>query len=368
MKIALLAGDYIGPEVMRTTVAVLERLSQRYDLKLQFTEAAVGGAAIDAYGSALPTETLKICDQSDAILFGSIGGPKWEDLPPDEQPERAALLPLRRHFHFFANLRPTTIFPMLWNASPLALTAESAARIDFVVVRELTGGIYFAQPKMLDEECGFDTLRYEKEEVVRIARTAFEVAQKRGRKKVTSVDKANVLNSMVCWRRFVSSVALEYPDVTLEHLYVDNAAMQLITNPQQFDVILCPNMFGDILSDEAAVLPGSLGMQASASLGVPHAHAVHAASRESSCYFGLYEPAGGSAPDIAGKDIANPIAQILSAALMFRYSFGRIDLHDALVRAVHDALAGGARTADIATADEKRIGTRQMGETISRML
>lgn len=377
MRIAVLPGDYIGPEVMEIALAVLERLATRYSLDIHYAFADVGGTAISAHGVALPDETVATCTSSDAILFGSVGGPKWESLPPHQQPERAALLPLRKHFGLFANLRPTTIFPMLRNASPLKLKQSDGenATIDFLVVRELTGGIYFAEPKELHEEWALDTMRYEKSEIERIAHIAFSAARSRKKQKVTSVDKANVLNTMVLWRRIVSEVATQYPDIALEHLYVDNAAMQLITNPQQFDIILCPNMFGDILSDEAAVLPGSLGMQPSASLGIAAGAWNDGGERkrdtdasgdkdEAERYFGLYEPAGGSAPDIAGKDIANPIAQILSAALMFRYSFCRPDLSNALQDAVSHALEDGARTADIAAADETAIGTKEMGRRI----
>lgn len=365
MKIAVLAGDYIGPEVMDATLAVLERMATRYALNLHYTFAAVGGAAIDAHGTALPEETLTACVNSEAILFGSVGGPKWESLPPPQQPERAALLPLRKRFGLFANLRPTTIFPMLQGTCPLVLkhSDNGSTEIDFVVVRELTGGLYFAEPKELHEEWALDTMRYERSEIERIAHIAFSAARNRKKRKVTSIDKANVLNTMVLWRRIVSEVATQYPEVTLEHLYVDNAAMQLIINPQQFCVLLCPNMFGDILSDEAAVLPGSLGMQPSASLG-----AAGDGGATTERYFGLYEPAGGSAPSIAGKNIANPIAQILSAALMFRYSFGRLDLSDALRHAVHQALSDGARTADIAAANETVIGTKEMGQRIAANL
>ena len=368
MNIALLPGDYIGPEVMDATIPVLERLARIRALELRFTSADVGGAAIDKHGQALPERTIEVCAASDAVLFGSVGGPKWETLPPAQQPERASLLPLRKRFGLFANLRPTIIFPMLQKSSPLVLTNDEAAAIDFVVVRELTGGIYFAQPKELTEDFAIDTMRYEKEEVVRITNMAFNIARTRARKKVTSIDKANVLHSMVFWRRVVSSVAERYPEVVIEHLYVDNAAMQLIINPQRFDVVLCPNMFGDIISDEAAVLPGSLGMQPSASLGEPHRRQPGQETKGIVTYFGLYEPAGGSAPDIAGKNIANPIAQILSAALMFRHSFGRADLYDALHQAVWRALATGARTADIAGNDDTAIGTKQMGALIADML
>jgi len=334
--IAILAGDGIGPEVMEQAIRVLDKIKAKYNVDFEYKYADVGGIAIDKHGEALPEETLKICESSDAILFGAVGGPKWENLPPEKQPERAALLPLRKHFNLFANLRPAIIYPQLVFASPLKKEIIGDEGFDILVVRELTSGIYFGQPKGIEEEngkkIGKDTMIYREDEVRRIAKIAFEAARKR-RKKVTSIDKANVLMSMVLWREIVNDVAKDYPDVELNHMYVDNAAMQLVKNPKQFDVILAGNMFGDILSDEAAAITGSLGMLASASLN------------ESS--FGLYEPAGGSAPDIAGQGIANPIAEILSAALMLRYSFNMDEAAENIENAIYKTLEAGYRTRDI---------------------
>ncbi|THB67958.1 MAG: 3-isopropylmalate dehydrogenase, partial [Spirochaetaceae bacterium] len=322
-RIAVLPGDGIGPEVMIEALKVIAAVEKRFPVRCSFTEAAVGGAAIDAHGTALPEKTITICENSEAILFGSVGGPKWDSLPPDQQPERGALLPLRKHFGLYANLRPAIIFPQLKDASPLKgdIIGE---KMDILVVRELTGGIYFGTPKGKENDRAFDTMVYTTPEIERIARVAFEAARSRG-KKVHSIDKANVLSSSVLWRETVVRVAKEYPDVELQHLYVDNAAMQLVVNPSQFDVILCGNLFGDILSDEAAMITGSLGMLPSASIAV---------SADQATPFGLYEPSGGSAPDIAGKGIANPIAQILSAAMMLKYSFGADDAYQAIFDAI----------------------------------
>lgn len=309
---------------------------------------AVGGAAIDQFGTPLPAETLQCCQQSQAILFGSVGGPKWESLPPEQQPERGALLPLRKHFSLFANLRPAFIYPELANSSPLKKEIIGEG-VDILIVRELTGGIYFGQPKEMTENYALDTLIYRKEEIERIAHVAFQLARKR-RKKVTSIDKANVLTSMVFWRKIVHQIAEQYPDVACEDMYVDNAAMQLVINPGRFDVVLAGNMFGDILSDEASVIAGSLGMLPSASL--------------SSGSFGLYEPAGGSAPDIAGKGIANPIAQIMSGALMLKYSFDLDQAYEDIQQAVQQCLRDGIKTADIISKGEKSYSTQEMGQAI----
>jgi 3-isopropylmalate dehydrogenase len=314
----------------------------------------VGGAGIDKEGKALPQATIDICKASDAILFGSVGGPKWESLPPDEQPERGALLPLRKIFGLYANLRPAIIFPSLTGASSLK-EEVIAGGFNVLVVRELTGGIYFSQPKGIEGEgrnrVGVDTMRYSVPEIERIAHVAFQAARKRGNK-VCSIDKANVLSTSVLWREIVVGIGKEYPDVELSHMYVDNAAMQLVRWPKQFDVILCENMFGDILSDEAAMLTGSLGMLPSASLA------------EGS--FGMYEPSGGSAPDIAGQGIANPIAQILSAGMMLRYSFGMVEAADAIDDAVAKVLDQGCRTRDIyqKKEGEKLVDTKGMGDAI----
>jgi len=357
-KVAVLAGDGIGPEVMAEALRVLEAVEQRFNIKFECTSANVGGAAIDNDGKALPESTVDVCRNSDAVLFGSVGGPKWEHLPPDEQPERGALLPLRKIFGLFCNLRPAIIFPALTGNSSLKQDVIEGG-FDLLVVRELTGGIYFAQPKGIEGEgaarTGFDTMKYSDAEVERISHVAFQAAQKRG-KKVCSIDKANVLSTSVLWREVVERVAKQYPDIELSHMYVDNAAMQLCRWPKQFDVMLCGNMFGDILSDEAAMLTGSLGMLPSASLA------------EGS--FGLYEPSGGSAPDIAGQGIANPIAQILSAAMMLRYSFALTEAADAIEKAVEMALNDGYRTGDIyqGLAGEKKVNTREIGDAIIERL
>lgn len=348
-KIAVLPGDGIGPEVMAEAIKVLETIGPRYDVSFAFTQAHVGGAAIDHHGTALPQSTVDLCKASDAILFGSVGGPKWEKLPPEQQPERGALLPLRKMFNLYANLRPAIIFKQLKEASPLKSEIIGDG-FDIMIIRELTGGIYFGQPKGREGLKAYDTLVYTEPEVERIARVGFETARKRARK-LTSIDKANVLTTMVMWREVVLRVAKEYPDVELNHMYVDNAAMQLVRNPRQFDVVLCDNMFGDILSDEASMITGSLGMLPSASL--------------SEGSFGLYEPAGGSAPDIAGKGIANPIAQILSAAMMLKYSFGLGAAYDDIFKAIGTVLDEGYRTGDIMSAGMKQIGTREMGDLIA---
>ena len=356
-KIAVLAGDGIGPEVMRVALSVLKKTVAKSSVEFSFTEAPVGGAALDLTGKPLPEETLKLCEASDAILFGSVGGPKWETLPPDLQPERGALLPLRKHFDLFANLRPAIIYSELRNASPIKAEIIGDG-LDVLILRELTSGIYFGKPKGREgsgaEEFAYDTMRYSRREIERIARVAFEAARKRN-KKVTSIDKANVLTTSVFWREVV--VALhkkDFSDVELNHLYVDNAAMQLIVKPKQFDVVLCENMFGDILSDEASIITGSIGMLPSASL--------------SESGFGLYEPSGGSAPDIAGKGIANPIAQILSAALMLRYSFSMEKEALQIENAVREVIKLGFRTGDIAEKGAKVLGTEEIGKEIEKVI
>jgi len=352
--VAVLSGDGIGPEVMAEALKVLDVVQDKYGVTFKRSFANVGGIAIDQDGKALPEKTVETCKASDAILFGSVGGPKWESLPPDEQPERGALLPLRKIFGLFCNLRPAIIFPALTGASSLKEEVIEGG-FNLLVVRELTGGIYFAQPKGIEgeggERTGFDTMKYSAAEVERISHVAFQAARKRDNK-VCSIDKANVLSTSVLWREVVERVATEYPDVELSHMYVDNAAMQLVRWPKQFDVMLCGNMFGDIISDEAAMLTGSLGMLPSASLA------------EGS--FGMYEPSGGSAPDIAGQWIANPIAQILSASMMLRYSFGMIDAADAIDSAVEKTLNQGCRTGDIFQGrdGEKKVNTVAMGDAI----
>ena len=360
-RIAVLAGDGIGPEVMAEGLRVLEAVTKKFAIGLSFDHKLVGGAAIDGQGSALPQETLKACEEADAILFGSVGGPQWESLPANEQPERAALLPLRKHFGLFANLRPAICLPELTHASPLHPRLVEGG-FDVLCVRELTGGLYFGEPKYIKSEGGeefaVDTMIYWESEIRRIARVAFEAARKR-RGELTSVDKANVLQNGVLWRRVVTELAREYPDVSLRHLYVDNAAMQLIKNPKSFDVVLAENLFGDILSDEMAMIAGSLGMLPSASLG----EATGGATR-----FGMYEPSGGTAPDIAGKGIANPIAQILSAAMLLRFSLGYEDAACAIENAVMLVISKGLRTSDIYTPETTLVGTSEMGQAITESL
>lgn len=343
--IAVLAGDGIGPEVMQQALKVLDAVSSKFGFAIQTEAALVGGAAIDAHGEALPAATLALCQRSDAILFGSVGGPKWTQLPPAQQPERASLLPLRKTFDLFCNLRPGKIYPAFADLSPLHPRTSSQG-MDILCVRELTGGIYFGE-KGRSDTAAFDTQTYSVAEIERIARVAFDAASKRNHK-VTSIDKANVLATSVLWREVVERIAKEYPTVTLEHMYIDNAAMQLIRAPKHFDVLLCDNLFGDILSDELAAIAGSLGLLPSASLNGSN--------------FGLYEPAGGSAPDIAGLGIANPVAQILSAALLLRFSCGEEAAARAIEAAVEQTLADGIVTRDINPASQ--YGTAAVGAAI----
>lgn len=344
LKFAVLPGDGIGPEVMNVALNVLKVVAEKHQFELEYEHADVGGIGIDNHGVALPESTLDVCKKADAILFGSVGGPKWESLPPKEQPERAALLPLRKAFSLFANIRPGLLYPELTEASPLK-TDRIPNGIDIVCIRELTGGIYFGQPKSTsDLEDGdveaIDTMVYKKSEIERIADVAIATAQARG-KRLCSVDKANVLETSVLWRKTVTDyVAAKAPELELTHMYVDNAAMQLARDPNQFDVLFTENMFGDILSDEMAVICGSLGMLASASLGAGQNSLNHP--------FGLFEPAGGTAPDIAGQNLANPCAQVLSAAMMLRYSFGQEAAASEIEAAVESAVKGGTRTGDIA--------------------
>jgi 3-isopropylmalate dehydrogenase len=352
-KIAVLAGDGIGPEVMQEAIKVLDAIQKKFSVEFQYEYADVGGCAIDNHGQALPAETLATCEANDSILFGSVGGPQWETLPPEQQPERGALLPLRKHFALYCNLRPAKIYASLSASSPLKPEIVGNG-FDILCVRELTGGLYFGQPKGRQgsgpEEKAFDTMVYSRREIARISRMAFEAARLRNRK-VTSIDKANVLTTMVLWREVVMEISREYPDVQIDHMYVDNAAMQLVKDPHQFDVLLCGNMFGDIISDESAMLTGSMGLLPSASLNEDR--------------FGLFEPAGGSAPDIAGKKIANPIAQILSAAMMLKYSFGLPDAAETIDDAVTAVLDSGIKTRDIASAHENPVTTSQMGDAIA---
>jgi 3-isopropylmalate dehydrogenase len=359
LKFAVLPGDYIGPEVMDEALRVLDHVARQEDFALEHPTADVGGAGIDRHGKALPAATLKLCEQSDAILFGSVGGPKWENLPPKEQPERAALLTLRKYFTLFANIRPGLLYRELIGASPLK-NERIPNGIDIVCIRELTGGIYFGQPKHTTELAdgdtqAVDTKVYRKSEIKRIAEVAIAIARAR-QKRICSIDKANVLETSVLWRKTVTAyLAKHAPEIALTHMYVDNAAMQLVRNPTQFDVILTENMFGDILSDEMACVCGSLGMLSSASLG--------AGKNSLGWPFGLYEPAGGTAPDIAGKGIANPCAQILSGALMLRHSFGLEKPAERIEAAVRRAVTSGTRTADIAFG-QKSVGTRAMTDAV----
>jgi 3-isopropylmalate dehydrogenase len=369
-KIAALAGDGIGPEVMREAVKVLRVTEKKFGFKLEITEAPVGWAGIDAAGKALPDATLALCKKSDAILFGSVGLPERDPtIPKEERPERAALLRLRKEFGLFANLRPVVLQNELAHTCPLTKERQGNG-IDILVVRELTGGMYFGQPKKTEDlgngqQRAIDTMVYTTQEIERITHVAFKAASLQDSKipgirtgKVTSIDKANVLENGVLWREVVTRVHKNYPNVTLEHMFVDNAAMQLMLRPTQFDVILCENMFGDILSDEAAALGGSLGMLPSASLG--------ATSGEYT--FGFYEPAGGTAPDIAGKNQANPIAQILSAAMMLLHSFNEYGARNAIFEAVQKVIKEGNRTGDIFNPNEtgaRKVGTREMGDAIA---
>jgi 3-isopropylmalate dehydrogenase len=365
-QVAVLAGDGIGPEVMTEARKVLDAVAGKFSININYTECRVGGIAIDVDGKALPEATLKACETADAILFGSVGGPKWESLAANEQPERAALLPLRKHFNLFANLRPGVCLPELAHASPLHPKSVEGG-FDVLCVRELTGGLYFGEPKYMKQEGGesfaVDTMIYWESEIRRIAKVAFEAARTRSGR-VTSIDKANVLQNGLLWRRIVTETARDYPDVALNHLYVDNAAMQLVKNPKQFDVIVAENMFGDILSDELAMITGSLGMLPSASLG----EAASAPEGGSRRRFGMYEPSGGTAPDIAGKGIANPIAQILSAAMLLRYSLGQDAAADAIDAAVRKVIASGLRTADIWTEGAQKVGTAEMGAAIAQVI
>ncbi len=360
-RFAVLPGDGIGPEVMGAALDVLEKANEKNGDKLSFSTHAVGGMAIDNFGTALPDSTIEACRNSDAILFGSVGGPKWEHLPPKDQPERAALLPLRKIFKLFANIRPGLLYPQLVCASSLKNDLIPDG-IDMVCIRELTGGIYFGEKKTWSENgemVASDTMSYRVSEIERIADVAGRTAMGR-RGRVCSIDKANVLETSVLWRKTVSRYfKSQFPQIELTHLYVDNAAMQLARNPNQFDVLLTENMFGDILSDEMSVICGSLGMLCSASLGD--------VQNSLGLKFGLYEPAGGSAPDIAGCGIANPCAQILSAAMMMRHSFGRDDTATAIEDAVRRAVCDGFRTADIAFG-KKNVSTTEMTRAVIERL
>lgn len=345
-SIAVLKGDGIGPEIVDAALGVLDRVGTVYGHQFHYNCVDVGGCAIDKFGEPLPKESLDVCLSSDSVLLGAVGGPKWDDLPVNIRPEKA-LLGLRKELGLYANLRPALLMPQLKDASPLKDRVIGDG-LDIMVVRELTGGIYFGE-KGDGENFAYDTEKYYDFEVERIARTAFEIAMKRG-KRITSVDKANVLNSSKFWRGIVEKVHGEYPEIELNHMYVDNAAMQIATNPRQFDVIVTSNMFGDILSDLAATITGSIGMLASASTGD--------GTR------GMYEPIHGSAPDIAGMDKANPIATIISAAMMLRTAFGLTAEADTVERAVEKALDAGYRTGDIMSDGMTLVGTKKMGEVI----
>jgi 3-isopropylmalate dehydrogenase len=351
MKIAVLPGDGIGTEIVAEAVKVLRSL----DLGFEMEQAAVGGSAYEAHGHPLPEATLKLAQQSDAVLFGAVGDWKYDKLERALRPEQA-ILGLRKHLQLFANFRPAICYEQLTHAS--SLKPELVAGLDILIIRELTGDIYFGQPRgrraspdgaFQGAPEAFDTMRYSRPEIERIAHVAFQAARKRG-KKVTSVDKANVLETFQFWKDVVTEVHAQYPDVELDHMYVDNAAMQLVKAPKKFDVIVTGNMFGDILSDEAAMLTGSIGMLPSASLN----------DRKQ----GLYEPSHGSAPDIAGQGVANPLATILSAAMMLRFSLDQAEAADRIERAVKDVLAQGLRTADIHSEGTTRVGTKEMGDAV----
>ena len=353
-KLAVIPGDGIGPDVVEQTLLVLDKVGEKFGHTFHYQKVLAGGCAIDATGACLPQETIDVCKASDAVLLGAVGGWKWDALPGDQRPERA-LLGLRKALGLFANLRPALLFEQLADASPLK-PEILAGGLDIVVVRELTGGIYFGEKGFKDTDLGpaaYDVEQYAEEEVRRIAKVAFDMAMKRS-KHVTSVDKANVLESSRLWRRVVAEVAQDYPEVTLDNLYVDNAAMQLVRNPRQFDVIVTSNIFGDILSDEASQITGSIGMLPSASLAKGN--------------FGMYEPVHGSAPDIAGQDKANPMATILSAAMMLRYTFGLLQEADAVENAVKAVLDQGYRTPDLFAGEGTLIGTAEMGRRIAEAI
>ena len=353
-KLAVIPGDGIGPDVVEQTLLVLDKVGEKFGHTFQYHKVLAGGCAIDATGGCLPQETIDVCKASDAVLLGAVGGWKWDTLPGDQRPERA-LLGLRKALGLFANLRPALLFEQLADASPLK-PEILAGGLDIVVVRELTGGIYFGEKGVKDTDLGpaaYDIEQYAEEEVRRIAKVAFDMAMKRS-KHVTSVDKANVLESSRLWRRVVTEVAKDYPEVTLDHLYVDSAAMQLVRNPRQCDGIGTSNIFGDILSDEASQITGSIGMLPSASLAQGN--------------FGMYEPVHGSAPDIAGQDKANPMATILSAAMMLRYTFGLGQEADAIENAVKSVLDQGYRTPDLFAGEGTLVGTAEMGRRIAEAI
>jgi 3-isopropylmalate dehydrogenase len=352
-QIAVLPGDGIGVEIVPQAVKALEAISEKYGHSFNFIQGLVGGAAYDVKGHPLPDETLQLCERSDAVLLGAIGGPKWDDLPVELRPEAGALLPLRKELALYANLRPCIVFPSLMHAS--TLKEEVLQGVDILVIRELTGGLYFGEKsreKTADGQKATDVLTYSTYEIERIARFAFDAARQRQRK-LCSVDKANVLESSRLWRETVMDLAREYPDVEVTHMYVDNCSMQLIRNPRQFDVIVTENMFGDILTDEASMLTGSIGMLPSASIGGE---------------VGLYEPAHGSAPDIAGQNKANPLATILSAALLLRYSLKLEKEAQTVEQAVQQVIDEGYRTPDLAEPGKKILGTNEMGDLVAQTI
>ena len=352
--IAVIKGDGIGPEIVSVTLDILDKTAKKFGHTFTYQEVLAGGCAIDAYGQCLPQETLDACLASDSVLLGAVGGPKWDHVPGPQRPEKA-LLGLRSKLGLYANLRPAVLFPQLANACPLkpSLVEEG---IDFVVVRELTGGVYFgshATEERNGQKVATDVMSYSEEEIRRIARVAFETARKR-RRHVTSVDKANVLDTTRLWRKTVEQVAADYPDVSLDHMYVDNAAMQICKKPSQFDVILTENMFGDILSDEASMITGTIGTIGSSSLGEGT--------------LGMYEPIHGSAPDIAGQDKANPIGTVLAAAMMLKYSFDMERESQTVENAVNAVLSAGWRTGDMMSEGMKLVGCKEMGRLIAEAL
>jgi 3-isopropylmalate dehydrogenase len=350
-KVLVLPGDNIGPEIVTEAVKVLERVSEQFDLGIELDYAHLGGAALDAVGEPCPKETLDKARASDAILLGAVGGPQWDDVERHLRPEKG-LLTIRSELDLFGNLRPAIMYPQLAHAS--SLKPEFVSGLDILIVRELVGGIYFGEPRGIrtlenGEREGFNTYKYNESEIRRIGKMAFEAAMLRG-KRLCSVDKSNVLEATILWREIISDMAADYPEVALSHMYVDNAAMQLVKEPKQFDVVVTGNMFGDILSDTAAMLTGSIGMLPSASLDKDGG--------------GMYEPCHGSAPDIAGQGVANPLATILSVAMMLRYSLDAAEAADAIENAVSDVLDQGLRTGDIYTDGMTRVGTSEMGDAV----
>jgi len=353
-KILILPGDGIGKEIVAQAVKVIDSLNANHDMGMSLVEGLIGGVAYDETGSPLPEETINSAKSCDSILLGAVGGPKWESLERDLRPERG-LLGIRAELDLFANLRPAILYPQLANAS--SLKTEIVSGLDLMIVRELVGGIYFGEPRGVEvrdgERFGINSATYYESEIARIGHSAFQIAQKRG-KRVCSVDKANVLEVCELWREVMEEVSRDYPDVALSHMYVDNAAMQLVREPKQFDVMVTSNLFGDVLSDCAAMLTGSIGMLPSASLNKNN--------------YGMYEPIHGSAPDISGKDIANPLATILSVSMMLRYSLNQEELADKINSAVSEVLDQGYRTADISSTSDKIVGTEEMGDLIVKAI